>query len=252
MSLPQKFYLTHMNKHTGYRANWLPDSTLRLGDIGKLEDGLFTLYTTLEQQEINFITRDGPSTLDLDYTSSDSVDITFNADTGNLTGNTPKGNIVISFNSNNGIVFQMTESKKIVIEDLYKIEEAVLQRYNTKDWPKEWVVISELITTDNATIIISTSSNNKIELECDASIGFAKTRLADPKLNMKLIRETGSSTKILCANVLTPLYQVKGIYTPYFSNPEFRTRYDITEGIESSVFKDLPFDEKELEERKKM
>ncbi|MEO8962387.1 MAG: hypothetical protein ABI325_10920 [Ginsengibacter sp.] len=246
MSLPQKFYLTHINKHTGYRGNWLPDRPLRLGDIGKLEDGLFTLYTTLEQQQIKFLTREGVSTLDFDYSSSDSVDITTNFDTGNLIGSPAKGNITISFNSNNGIVFQMTESKKAVIEDLNKVEEAVLQRYETKSWPKEWVVISELITTDHATIIISTSSNNKIELECDVPVNFAKIRLADPKLNLNLVRETGSSTKILGANSLTPLYQVKGIYKPYFSNPEFRTRLDVTDEIENTVFEDLLFDEKEF------
>jgi hypothetical protein len=250
MSLPQKYYLEHMFENTGYRANWLPDRPLRIGDIGKLEDGLFTLYTTLEQQNINCTIRESTSELDLDYSSANSVNIEAGIATGsvlNLALSVPaEVKIAINFTESNGILFQMTAAKKKVIENLGDIEKEVFHRYMSGTWPKEWVVISEIISTDHATIIISTSSNNRIELGCNAQIGFAKDKLADPNLNLKLISEKGSSTKIFGANNLSPFYQVKGIYEPFLRKPQFRKRSDITDDFELSEFKDLKFDPREL------
>lgn len=250
MSLPQQYYLEHMFKNTGYRANWLPDRPLRIGDIGKLEDGLFTLYTTLEQQQIPHTVRESNSELDLDYSSKNSVSIETDVAAGNALNVAPtasvNGKVVISFNDSNGVVFQMTGAKKNVIENLADVENAVLSRFKSGSWPKDWVVISELVITDHATIIISTSNNNRIELGCDAQIGFAQSKLADPKLNLKLVSERGSSTKIFGANNLTPFYQVKGVYEPFLRNPQFRKRADITDQLDASELMDLKFDMREF------
>ncbi|WP_299587845.1 hypothetical protein [Mucilaginibacter sp.] len=239
-----------MFKNTGYRANWLPDHPLRIGDIGKLEDGLFTLYTTLEQQQIGYSLREGNSELDVDYSSKNSVNIETSVSTGdalNLSLSTPvNGRVIINFTESNGIVFQMTGAKKKVIENLAEVENTVLNKYRSGEWPKEWVVISEVVVTDHATIIISTSSNNKIELGCNAQLGIAQGKLADPKLNLTLISEKGSSTKIFGANNLTPFYQVKGIYKPFLRKPQFRKRADITDELETSEVTDLGFDLREL------
>ena len=75
MALPQKFYLTQIFKNTKYRANWLPDKPLRIGDVGRIQDGVFTLYTTLEQQQIPFRIRVNKTDLKFDFLSNDSVKI---------------------------------------------------------------------------------------------------------------------------------------------------------------------------------
>jgi len=246
MTLPQEFYIKYLSGLTQYRVNWLPNHSLRLGDIGKLEDGLFTLYTDLEQQGIKFAKEDNTSSLDLDYTSSDSASINFEIDASTVvTPNIlPKGKINIEFSKKNGVVFQMTKAKVQIIADKADLENAVLQRYQDKSWAKEWVIITELVITDQATIIISTSDNNSIDLACDVPGALLNIPLADPSLNLKLIRETGSSTKILAANQLTPFYKIMGVKVPFLQRPEFRIREDIT--IDKMEFKQLPFDEREF------
>lgn len=248
MALPQKFFLENMYQNTGYRANWLPDRPLRIGDIGKLDDGLFTLYTTLEQQNIAFLIREGASDLNLDYTSNDSVSIEFDANTGAVgqLSSHLEGKVVISFSNANGVLLQMSGCKKYVIENLAEVETAVLKKYSTNEWPNEWVIISETIVTDNVTIIISTSSNNRIEFGCSTTISLAQKRLADPSLNLKLISEKGSSTKILGANKLTLLYQVKGVYKPFLNKAKFRGNLDLTEGLSSLKLDNLEYDGREL------
>jgi hypothetical protein len=249
MSLPQKYYLEHVFNNTKYRANWLPDKPLRIGDIGKLENGLFTLYTTLEMEQIKCAVRDSVSELAFDYSSKNTVIITPSVDTGNALGlalNTPvKGKVTINFTESNGVVLQMTGSKIRVIENLAEIEKIILEKFRNKDWPKEWVIISELVITDNATIIISTSSNNQIELGCSAHLSLGNNNLADPKLGLTLISEKGSSTKIFGASGLTPFYQVKGVYKPFLSTPKFRTRGE-DPTVNSNKLSELKFNPEEL------
>lgn len=249
MSLPQKYYVEHMAKSTKYRANWLPDRPLKIGDVGKIEDGLFILYTTLEQQQIPCRTRDGISELGLDYSTKGSYSITGSAATGDaltVTQGIPlTGKVSINFTADNGIVFQMTGSKIQIIENLAEIEGDIMRKYDTREWPKEWVFISELVITDNATVIISNSNNNQIELGCTGKMGFANSKLANPELGLTFISETGSSVKIIAATGLTPFYRVRGIYKPFLSKEEFRTRTDPTAELKSKPT-DLPFDQREL------
>lgn len=246
MYTPQKAYLNDIYKHTSFRANWLPDKPIRIGDVGKLENGIFTLYTTLEQQGLHFSSRESTALSSLDYVSNNtafsSSDIS--VDGRQVTADI-KALISIEFSSGSGIIFQMDKAKKVIIEDLNKIESQVLSKYKDDDWPKEWVVITEIIVAETATIIISTSSSNKLEFQCEAPLanGF---KLANPSLNLKLRRETGSSTKILGANDLSPLFQVHGIVEPFFSNPKFRHRFDPTESVSNAKLKSLAFDFKEI------
>jgi hypothetical protein len=249
MSLPQKYYLEHMCKSTGYRASWLPDRPLKIGDIGKLEDGLFILYSTLEQQQINCVVRESPSELGLDYSDKGSFSIQAKGATGNLldvTGAAVDGTLMINFAENKGLIFQMTGAKLKVIENLAEVEKSVLAKYKSSDWPKEWVFIAELVVTDNATIIISTSSDNKIELGCSAKVGFTANKLADPQLGLTVVSEQGSSCKILGAKGLTPFYRIRGVYEPFWSKPQFRTRYDPTIDQQKIKIKQLEFNSNEL------
>lgn len=249
MSLPQKYYVEHMAKGTKYRASWLPDRPLKIGDVGKIEDGLFILYTTLEHQQIPCRTRQGVSELGLDYSTKGSYSITGSAATGDaltLTQGIPlTGKVSIKFTADNGIVFQMSGSKIQIIENLAEIETDIMHKYTTGEWPKEWVFISELVITDNATVIISNSNNNQIELGCTGKMGLSDIKLANPELGLTFLSETGSSVKILAATGLTPLYRVRGIFKPFLSKEEFRTRGDLTAGLKLKLT-DLPYDAREL------
>ncbi|MGN6637316.1 MAG: hypothetical protein ACTHJ8_00275, partial [Mucilaginibacter sp.] len=204
----------------------------------------------LEQQQIKYTYREDMSNLALDYSSNSSFNIDTDVSAGGALTQTlgvpASGKLTIDFAGSNGILFQSTGVKKRVIDNLADVEAVVLNRYASKAWPKEWVVISEIVLTDHATIIISTSSNNKIELGCSTQIDLNEIKLADPRLNLKLISEKGSSTKIFGANNLTPFYQVKGIYEPFLRNPQFRKRADITDDMDMSKITDLKFDPREI------
>jgi hypothetical protein len=248
MTSPQKFYVQEISRKTNYRANWLPDKPLSIGDIGKLEDGIFTLYTTLEQQGIPLQTRSSDSSLDLDYSSTSTVKLISDdaADTNIPTQAVQaKLKLKIDFQNSKGVVFQMTASKKKIISNLGDIEKIVLDKYRNNEWNLGWVIVTETVQTDSATIIINIASNNTLEFEINGKADVASLNLADVNLGLKLLRETGSSTKIIAKANLTPLYLVKGIRDPLIGKTTFRSPQRTS--LRFDQLKDLPFDPAEID-----
>jgi hypothetical protein len=221
MKHPQSYYLDHMFKKTSHRAAWLPDQNLHLGDVGTIEEGIFTQVTTLSQLNIPFTIREASSNLDLSYSDSGSFNISTTMDTGQGKIN---GNISIEFNKEDGLVFEVTGSRNKTIENITSVEEKVLELYKNNQWKKNWYVITALIMTDNATIFISSSKGSKLELNCSGDVQLGALKLADPKLNLKLVKEQGSTTKIIGKTNLSPLFKVHGLTKPLFLKPGFNAR----------------------------
>jgi len=250
MVSPQKFYVQEISKKTNYRANWLPDKPMNIGDIGKLSDGIFTLYTTLEQQGIPLKIRESPSSLSFDYTSNDSVKISNGLDTSVGLAGVPlaEGKLIckIDFQKTEGIVFQISDSKKVLIENLSEIENQILEKYKKSVWDLGWVVVTEIVRTDSATIIVNTGGSNTMEFEVSGDVGLKSVNLADTSLGMRLIRESGSSTKIIAQTNLTPLYVTKGISDPLFGKTKFRGA-NAYRAIQFDALRELPFNPSEIE-----
>jgi hypothetical protein len=244
MQLPQRHYLEHMNAQTSYRAAWLPDHPLRIGDVGKLEDGLFTLYTTLDQQGITVTIRESASTLGLDYSEKDSFSVSADA-SGQLQG--VRGKASIAFNRQGGILFQITGSTVVLIDNLASLESIILKKYSDGNWPKEWVVITELIRTDYASILISTSASCSLDMAFDVPVGFSGLQLADPKLHVSIVQESGSSIKMIASSNLTPLYRVRGINKPFLGKAGFKQRAVAERVTEIKALQEMPLDVREFD-----
>ena len=73
MVSPQKYYIQEISKKANLRANWLPDKQMNVGDIGKIEDGIFTLYTTLTHQGFPVKVSESAAGLGTDYSSLDAL-----------------------------------------------------------------------------------------------------------------------------------------------------------------------------------
>ncbi len=247
---PHKFYVKEISKKTNYRANWLPDKPMNIGDVGKLEDGIFTLYTTLEQQGIPLNIRQSDSSLDFDYSSTDSVKISTGVDANVSAAGLPlvKGKVMckIEFQKSEGILFQISESRKVIIENLADIEKSILERYKKGDWNLGWVVVTETVCTDSATIIINTGGSNTLDFEVNGEAGLQAVNLADTKLGLRLISESGSSTKIIAKTNVTPLYVIKGISDPIIGKTTFRGAAAYR-GVQFNALRELPFNPAELD-----
>jgi len=252
MANPHKFYLAHMSAKTGYRAAWDPSRPHVIGQIGKLDQsGVFNVFSNLEKEGIPVETLADPSTMEMDYTSHDSVSISVK-----LSGKAPQAGSVLTdaeagfsfeFKNERSIVFQTSGHRTHQLTNLAEIERLIIQKFKDGNWDKNWLIITQLVEANTATIIISNSSNSSLELSAKASAGTTDLKLTDASLGLTVAREKGSTLKYITQNGLTPLYRVMGIRHPLFGKPQLSTKGDKEEQQKES-FGLQDFDPGELQE----
>lgn len=83
-------------------------------------------------------------------------------------------------------------------------------------------MIIELVNAKSATILISSSSNGKIELKAKGEIEAAKLDIADAELDFELSFSKDLSTKIMAEESLTPLFKASKVMSRLLLPPVFR------------------------------
>jgi hypothetical protein len=254
MQAPFKFYLNHMHEKSDYRATWDPAVKLELGYIGKLDNGVFEVYSSLQNEGIIMQPSTQSSTLDLDYTSEVGVDINIK-----VAGAAPvAGSILtqaeagfnLAFSSEKAVVFKISGYQTHQVLNLKDIEKDILDRYAGRNlnghtpWEKDWVVITRLVQASSATIIISTSSKGQLDLKAKANVGTSDLKITDASLGLSIAKETGSNMNFIAKEGLTPLYRVMGIRKPWFSSAKFQAKN--VPAPPDGDFEEQPFDEQEL------
>jgi len=243
-----KQYLNEINKRFQYRATWEPGKTLRIGDVGILEKGIFSLRSSLEQEGIPLQVRLDESEGSMKYTSEGAVDITTKV-AGQASmpqSQLVKGDagFIVQFKKQDAVVFTINGSKTHQLENTGQIEKEVLKRYLENKWPKNWVIVTELVEAKEATILISTSKDSKIELKANADISpTSDLNIADAEFNFSVASRRGLSTEIIAKEGITPLYRVSGIRKPLLGDPSLGSKE-----LFGDVFAEVPFDAVELEE----
>jgi hypothetical protein len=226
MAGPQEQYTDELKSKFGYYATWLPGKPLSLGDIGVFTDNVFTRLRGLEDVGIKDCdTLPDPSAEDLEYNSRGNVSVTTKlsgtiSPQGISLANADAG-LVVEFGNENSILFKANQTRTPSIKDIIKLGEQVLELYEEGKWNKKWVVVTELVTAESATILISNNKNGRIELKANANIDAISIDIADAKFQFSTIFSKGLETKIMAQSGLTPLFKVMGIKTRIFLPPAF-------------------------------
>ena len=228
MNTAVKQYTKELYKQFNYLATWLPGTPLNLGDIGVLNKNEFVAISNLKELGIAFEVEEDTTKSDLKYLSNQAVSITTK-----LAGTAPVLNSVLSeadagfsveFSRENAVLFKANGTLSPRIKNQIKLGEEIIERFKKGEWDKNWVVITELIKADSSTIIISSSSNGKIELRAKANISAGNLDIANASLNLEPKFEKDLETNIICGDKLTPLFKASKVKNRWFSDPVFRTR----------------------------
>lgn len=227
MASAQEQYTDEMKKKFGYYATWNPGVPLKLGDIGIFKDNSFTRISDLESLEITFEIRPDTTKTPLEHNSQGSVTVTTKvsgtvAPQGSVLASADAG-FVVEFSKENSTLFKANNTTTPSIKDTIKLGNEIIKLYKEGKWNKSWVIITELVEAENATVIISNSSNGKIELKANANIDAPTIDIADAKFDFSTQFSRGLETKILSAEGLTPLFKVMGMKTRLFLPPIFKS-----------------------------
>lgn len=228
MQGPAKQYTKEMSKKFGYRATWLPGVTLHLGDIGTLDEDVFNRVGNLADKNITFEIVDDKTSDDLEYSSSGEVGVSSKiagkaAPPGSSLGTVDAG-VIVDFTKENAIYFKALNTKNSYINDIIKLGEQILELFNEGKWKKKYFIITELVTAESATILISNSSNGKIELKANANINAPKIDIADAKFEWGTEFSKGMDTKIISQSGNTPLFKIQGITTRIIGPDKFEIK----------------------------
>lgn len=228
MTSAQKQYTDEMKKKFGYYATWNPGIPLKLGDIGIIKGNVFTKISDLESCGMSFEIREDKTPISLEHNSQGSITFTTKlsgtaAPQGSILASADAG-VIVEFSKENSTLFKAKNTTTPSIKDTTKLGDKIIKLYNEGKWNKSWVVITELVEAENATIIISNTSNGKIELKANANIDAPKFDIADAKFDFSTQFSRGLETTIVSTAGLTPLFKVMGMKTRLFLPPVLKSK----------------------------
>lgn len=228
MASVQQQYTSEMKKKFGYYATWNPGVPLKLGDIGIFKKNVFTRVAGLQDFNISFDIRPDDTKTPLEYNSSGNVTVTTKlsgtvAPQGSVLNNLDAG-IIVEFGKEKSTLFKANNTTTPSIQNTIRLGEQIIELFKAGKWDKNWVVITELVEAENSTIIISNTTNGKIELKANADIGAANFDIANGKFEFSPQFSRGLETKIISAEGLTPLFKAMGLKTRLLAPPIFKTQ----------------------------
>ncbi|QAA80333.1 hypothetical protein EI546_00645 [Aequorivita sp. H23M31] len=221
----EKSYTRELKQQFGYLATWLPGTPLKLGDIGTLNRNTFTKIANLSDLDIQFDIEADTTKSNIEHSTHGAVSITNKASgtiapPGSVLGDTDAG-ITVEFSKENAILFKANGTLSPSIKNQIKLGQDILDLYKNGKWAKDWVVVTELVEADSASILISSSSQSKIELKAKGGITAAKMDIADIDLGLNIAFSKDLSTQIIAESALTPLFRAKAVKGRILRSPVF-------------------------------
>lgn len=218
-------YTRELRNQFGYLATWLPGTPIELGDIGILKRNTFTKISNLSDLNIEFDIEKDTTKSDIEHSSQGAVSIITKASgtvapQGSTLGDIDAG-ITVEFSKENAILFKANGTLSPVIKNQIKLGREILELYRNGQWDKDWVVITELVVADSASILISSSSKSKIELKAKGEVKASNIDIADADLGLEIAYSKDLSTNIIAESSLTPLFRAKSVKGRLFGSPLF-------------------------------
>lgn len=207
-------YVKEIHKNLRYRPTWLPGTPVELGSVGVLEEGVFRPLTDLARLGLEFETlTDRVADGSMDYASTSGASITVKAagetDQRFKAIASAQAGALVEFSREGATVIQLRNVTIDRIADQPRLHRDMLRSIAVPDdaarWERDWVVITDVVRADSATILIAASAGSRIELEAEAKI--APSSLADVSAGLTVASESNVSTKIIARSGLTPLYR---------------------------------------------
>ena len=204
-------YAEEVRRQTDYSATWLPGTPMTLADIGLVDDGLFSRQGNTRQFGITIGTADDPQPDDqFTFQSSTGVDVYFKAagETNAAFETVPqaKAGVAASFTSKHGVVFAMHGVTVERIDDLIDFKRQARDLIDGRRVRADQVFVTEVIRAQSGTVLLSNSTDAKIELSAEADLsGLAD--LGKIEFGFKLGHTRDMQTEIIAGSGLTPLWR---------------------------------------------
>lgn len=224
-----KMYRKELKNEFDYNAIWLPQTRVELGDVIIVRKGKVVVKSTLKDQGISFKTRSGRADPEINYLSQKDASVDFK-----LAGELPPvGSMLkateagahVSFRSKDAIAFFLTGCESSIIRDVLGIEDDILRLYHKGHglWKRDYYLVTEVVSSKSATILISRGKNGCADLHARAGLKVAGISLADLDSKFEIGYNKSLGLEIVSKEGLTPLVRLMRIRDPLFGDPVMDT-----------------------------
>ncbi len=248
-----KTYLQQLKNKFGYRATWEPNLPLKVGYVGKLHKGAFQRYTSLEEEGIPITIDSSSGDGTMSYSSEGGVSIMAKgaADVkppqAAALGDAEAG-FIVSFSSENAVVFKANNTTIHSIGNLKDVEKAVIEKANQRDWDPNYVIVTQVIEADSATVIISNAKDAKMEIKANGDLSAGDLDIANADAGLEVVAKRKIATEIIGRSGLQPLYKVMGIKKKFFGGTGDQLQPKHEGDLEGELlFEEMPFDDEEVD-----
>ena len=217
MTTPRDLYVQGIHHKLDYFATWLPGRTLTLGDFGPLVDGALDYKGRLADQHVAFDERVDRNPVDYSHTSDAGVRIDIKAAAATAVP-AIKGKAAVHFAQRGAFVFHATGCVGHAIADQVDLEAQLRAAHEQGRWDLDWVVVTEVVWAERATILIANSVGAQVDLSVQGDLAAAVRNLASAEAGVALEAQSGDVTQVIAATGLTPLYRLARLKKRWFSS----------------------------------
>lgn len=205
-------YKRVLRREFGYLATWLPGRPIELGDIGIMKNKQFHKISNISELGISFEEEPDETKDNLEYQNQNQVLVTqkLSGDVAPAESSLIQADagIILEFKKKGGIIFKASGVTYPSIKDKIKLNRDIIDLFLKGMWLKDWAVVTEVAKAESSTIIISKSSNSKVELKAKGEIKAGNINIADTNLDFDVTFSGDFILKIIAEQTLTPLFNV--------------------------------------------
>lgn len=209
-----------------YFGNWEPTEIIKLGDIGVIENDMFIHLGNISTMGLTSLPIEIQNGVgNKTFSTKDSVSVKLKAK-ATVAGINTNAGVEIAFSMGNSLFINAIDCSVERFSDKISLGNKILDLYKIeKKWNKNWVVITDIITSKNTTIAISETANSNIVLEATSS-AISQIDLMDASLSLAV----ASNNQVgYCAESrvnITPFFSICGIKDTWFSEAQFHALTD--------------------------
>jgi hypothetical protein len=126
-------------------ANWFPDTPVKMGDYGILNDRQFVPIGNIGDAAIGiaFKVRSSTDKSQINFSSSDSTKVTLTA-AGSVNasgGVNVKASLEIDFSSEEAVYFNAAECVYNMVDDKVTLGNSIMALFNNGAWNRDWAIV---------------------------------------------------------------------------------------------------------------
>lgn len=157
--------------------------------------------------------------------------------------------ITLSFMSSSGFVLAYGAAKRHRVREIPDVQREIAKLAQQGWWKEEWILVTEVIAAESATLVVSASRGSSLSLHAQVSLPhqLKDIQVANPKLGWSASSWSGGGFSSLCKPG-TPLYHCIGVKKGWLG--AFRTVTLGSDTLGDAFVQDDPFYELERRNRR--